>query len=111
MNISIDAGPASDPDVQALATALREGIPEAKILYRVRVRDESVVHNVLHFLAQNGPRAAIYAGGVVTTKLVDIAAAWAKKRWFAKDPPGESVVIFGPDGQPIKTITRGRDED
>jgi len=107
MNISIDAGAPSSSEVQALAIALRTGIPGVNVMYRLKARDSGVTHHVLQFISEHGKEAGIYVAGVVTKKVIDVVAEWAKERWFKKTPPGGSVVIYGPDGQVVKTIERG----
>lgn len=106
MNISIDAGPPSAPEVQALTTALRDEVPDVHVMYRMRARDSGVTHQVAQFIADHEGGAAIYVAGVVTKKVIDLVADWAKATWFRKSPPGGSVVIYGPDGKVVKTIER-----
>jgi hypothetical protein len=106
MNISIEAGSPTAPEVQALTALLRSEIPGVNVMYRMKTRDSGAVHHVLQFISQHETGAAIYVAGAVTKKVIDVVADWANATWFKKTPRGGSVVIYGPDGQPVKTIER-----
>lgn len=98
------AGP-GDADVKALVTAIQTVEADAKILYRLRASDGEV-HNVLQFVAQHRAEAAIYVGGVVTKKLVEVVAEWARNRWFGREDSGDAVTIYGPNEEVVKVVRR-----